>query len=55
MPVGGIRMRIIPACGRQAFCEYKVHVGCDESEVVTSVDLLSGNENEGWRRMFSLS
>jgi IS5 family transposase len=29
------------------FCEYKVHVGCDESEIVTSVDLLSGNENEG--------
>jgi IS5 family transposase len=29
------------------FCGYKVHVGCDESEVVTSVDLLSGNENEG--------
>lgn len=29
------------------FCGYKVHVGCDESEMVTSVDLLSGNENEG--------
>ena len=29
------------------FCGYKVHVGCDESEIVTSVDLLSGNENEG--------
>lgn len=29
------------------FCGYKAHVGCDESEIVTSVDLLSGNENEG--------
>lgn len=29
------------------FCGYKAHVGCDESELVTSVDLLSGNENEG--------
>jgi IS5 family transposase len=29
------------------FCGYKVHVGCDESEIVTSLDLLSGNENEG--------
>lgn len=29
------------------FCGYKVHVGCDESEIVTSVDLLCGNENEG--------
>jgi hypothetical protein len=29
------------------FCGYKVHVGCDESEIVTSVDTLSGNENEG--------
>jgi IS5 family transposase len=29
------------------FCGYKVHVGCDESEIVTSVDLLLGNENEG--------
>jgi len=29
------------------FCGYKVHVGCDESEMVTSVDVLSGNENEG--------
>jgi IS5 family transposase len=29
------------------FCGYKAHVGCDESEMVTSVDLLSGNENEG--------
>jgi hypothetical protein len=24
-----------------------VHIGCDESELVTSVDVLSGNENEG--------
>jgi transposase len=47
MLVGVIRMRIIPACGRQAFCGYKVHVGCDESEIVTSVDTLSGSENEG--------
>ncbi len=29
------------------FCGYKVHVGCDESEIVTSVDTLSGDENEG--------
>jgi IS5 family transposase len=29
------------------FCGYKIHAGCDESEIVTSVDLLSGNENEG--------
>jgi IS5 family transposase len=29
------------------FCGYKIHVGCDESEIVTSVDSLSGNENEG--------
>jgi IS5 family transposase len=29
------------------FCGYKAHVGCDESEIVTSVDLLTGNENEG--------
>jgi len=29
------------------FCGYKVHVGCDESEIVTSVDVLLGNENEG--------
>ena len=29
------------------FCGYKVHIGCDESELVTSVDVLSGNENEG--------
>jgi IS5 family transposase len=29
------------------FCGYKAHVGCDESEIVTSLDLLSGNENEG--------
>lgn len=29
------------------FCGYKVHVGCDESELVTSVEVLSGNENEG--------
>lgn len=29
------------------FCGYKAHIGCDESEIVTSVDLLSGNENEG--------
>lgn len=29
------------------FCGYKAHVGCDESEIVTSVDMLSGNENEG--------
>ena len=29
------------------FCGYKVHVACDESELVTSVDLLAGNENEG--------
>jgi len=29
------------------FCGYKVHVGLDESEIVTSVDSLSGNENEG--------
>jgi IS5 family transposase len=29
------------------FCGYKVHVGCDESEIVTSVDSLLGNENEG--------
>jgi IS5 family transposase len=29
------------------FCGYKVHAACDESEVVTSVEVLSGNENEG--------
>jgi IS5 family transposase len=29
------------------FCGYKVHVGCDESEIVTSLELFSGNENEG--------
>jgi IS5 family transposase len=29
------------------FCGYKAHVGCDESEIVTSIDLLTGNENEG--------
>ncbi len=29
------------------FCGYKIHVGCDESEIVTSIDSLSGNENEG--------
>jgi len=34
------------------FCGYKVHVGCDESEIVTSVELLSGNENEGRVRVF---
>lgn len=32
------------------FCGYKVHAACDESEIVTSVDLLSGNENEGVER-----
>ncbi len=32
------------------FCGYKVHVGCDEREIVTSLDLLSGNENEGSER-----
>ncbi len=31
----------------RSFCGYKVHVGCDESELVTSVDVLLGNENEG--------
>jgi len=29
------------------FCGYKVHISEDESEIVTSVDLLKGNENEG--------
>jgi len=29
------------------FCGYKVHIGCDESEIVTSLDVLSGQENEG--------
>lgn len=29
------------------FCGYKIHTGCDESEIVTSVDVLSGNANEG--------
>jgi IS5 family transposase len=29
------------------FCGYKAHIACDESKIVTSVDLLSGNENEG--------
>ena len=40
---GVTRMRIILFVG----IGYKVHVGCDESEIVTSVDLLSGNESEG--------
>lgn len=29
------------------FCGYKVHAACDESELVTSVEVLFGNENEG--------
>lgn len=41
MPVGAIKDADHPFCG------YKAHVGCDESERVTSVDLFSGNENEG--------
>lgn len=32
---------------RHFFCGYKVHVACDESERVTSVEVLLGNENEG--------
>ena len=29
------------------FCGYKVHIACDESELVTSLEVLPGNENEG--------
>jgi IS5 family transposase len=29
------------------FCGYKIHAVCDESELVTSVEVLLGNENEG--------
>lgn len=29
------------------FCGYKVHIAEDESEIITSVDLLKGNESEG--------
>jgi len=29
------------------FCGYKVHIAEDESEIVTSVDLLKGNQSEG--------
>lgn len=29
------------------FCGYKVHIACDESELVTSLEVFPGNENEG--------
>ena len=32
---------------RRMFSGYKAHIALDESEIVTSVDLLQGNQNEG--------